>query len=117
MSGFDRVPDVYSSDIEGKQVMAGKCEQKSGESIEGMGGGIAGPSEAGAAGTAAGGTAVQGVDGEAGAREVPVSDEEEASFADAAADALAGASGKRQPATDELADRETGSPGPARKPR
>ena len=90
--------------------MAGKRDEDRRESIRGLGGGIAGPAEAGAAGTSAGGTAVQGVDGEAGARDAPASGDEE-SFADATADALAGASGKRRPATDELADRDTGSPG------
>ena len=96
--------------------MAGKRDNDRQESIRGMGGGIAGPAEAGAAGTSGDGTAIQGVDGEAGARDAPVSGEED-SFADATADALAGVSGKRRPATDELADRDTGSPGPIRKRR
>src|SRR5436305_12725340 len=79
--------------------------------IAGMGGGIAGPAEAGAAGTAGGGTAVGG---ETSAISKPSADEQ-TGLADAVADALHSAAGNPRAAVDENADDETGSPGRSEK--
>jgi hypothetical protein len=83
----------------------GKADDKAREDdghIESMGGGIAGPAEPGAAGTAGGGTAVGG---ETSATSKP------GGLADDVAEALRSASGKPREAIDENADDETGSPG------
>ena len=86
-------------------------EAREDDRIAGIGGGIAGPAEAGAAGTAGGGTAVGG---ETSAISKP-SAEEQTSLSDVVADALHSAAGKPRAAVDENADDETGSPGRSEK--
>jgi hypothetical protein len=76
--------------------------------IAGMGGGIAGPAEPGAAGTAGGGTAIGG---ETGTTSVPGVRGVQTELSEIVAEALGAAAGKKREAVDENADRETGSPG------
>jgi hypothetical protein len=85
-----------------------KEEAREDDSIAGMGGGIAGPSEPGSAGTAGGGTAIGG---ETSTTSKPSSRGAQGELSGNVADAFRSASGKRREAPDELADRETGSPG------
>lgn len=75
--------------------------------IAGMGGGIAGPSEPGAAGTPGGEIAIGG---ETSATSKP-SREDRTGLADAVAEAFDAVRGQRRQAVDENADQETGSPG------
>lgn len=92
----------------GKQDLTGtedSLKARDDESIAGMGGGIAGPSEPGSAGTAGGGTAVGGEASEAS----QPSSAQQTEVSGAVADALRSASGKPRKAGDELADRDNGS--------